>query len=99
MSSAYLQTDTVVSAALFLRRILKTLYDGSKMGSTKEIWLSEGGGVNTASDWGCLKIWGWLWCFCRIWDGMVEANIRVHRWILISRVRDMDAAEARFVFC
>ena len=66
------------------------------MGSTKEIWLSEGGGVNTASDWGCLKIWGWLWCFCRIWDGMVEANIRVHRWILISRVRDVDAAEARF---
>lgn len=27
---------------------------------------------------------------------MVEANIRVHRWILISRVRDVDAAEARF---
>lgn len=53
------------------------------MGSTKEIWLSEGGGVNMASS-----------------DrGMVEANIRVHRWILISRVRDVDAAEARFVFC
>ncbi len=53
------------------------------MGSTKEIWLSEGGGVNMASS-----------------DrGMVEANIRVHRWFLISRVRDVDAAEARFVFC
>lgn len=28
---------------------------------------------------------------------MVEANIRVHRWILISRVRDVDAAEVQIV--
>lgn len=72
------------------------------MGSTKEIWLSEGGrskyglklGVFKDMGGGCSVFAGYGMGY-----GMVEANIRVHRWILISRVRDVDAAEARFVFC
>ena len=31
--------------------------------------------------------------------GWLKLILGVHRWILISRVRDVDAAEARFVFC
>ena len=80
------------------------------MGSTKEIWLSEGGGVNTDSDMGCLKIWGWLqlvmgryisWDkFCGVFAeygmGSLKLILGGHRWVLISRVRDVDAAEVRF---
>lgn len=71
MSSAYLQTDTVVSAALFLRRILKTLYDGSKMGSTKEIWLSEGGRSKYGLKLGVFKDMGVAVVFLQDmgWDG------------------------------
>ena len=41
------------------------------MGSTKEIWLSEGGGVNTDSDRGVVKDMGGAVVFLQnmVWDG------------------------------
>ena len=79
----------------------------------KKSGCQKGGGVNADLDRGCLKIWGWLQLvmgryisrdkFCSVFAeygmGSLKLILGGHRWILISRVRDVDAAEVRLVFC